>query len=442
MPTYQVTGGVPLFGSVRIGGAKNASFKLMIAALLGKSPSRLLNFSHISDVAAVAKIIRELGAKAEVVGERAYMIDPAKISQHVISSEYGEGTRASTLFLPALLHHFGEAEVPFPGGDKIGSRPLDRHFEGLEALGVKLSNHGKSIHASARELKGTTYRFRKNTHTGTETLIMAAVLATGRTVLENAAEETEIDDLITFLNEMGAKIRRRPGRVIEVEGVAALHGAVHKIMPDQNQAVSYACAALATGGDIIVEDAIATDLQAFLEKLDEVGARYEIGKYGIRFFVDQPLVSTDVMTAIHPGFKTDWQPLWVTMMTQAKGVSTLHETISQSRFAYVESLRQMGAQIELFQPVVSDPDAVYNFNIEEDIPGTEHAARITGPTALQAGEFEVKDLRHGATLIIAGLIAQGTTVLHDPANHIDRGYEQLAARLQALGAQITRRGDE
>lgn len=435
MSNYKITGGFPLYGSVRIGGAKNASYKLMIASLLGDSPSRLLNFSHIGDVNLVARIINTLGGKAELVGDRAYMIDPVGLNSAEISSENGEVSRASTLFIPALLSKFGKASVPFPGGDKIGARPLDRLFDGLEALGAKIEVEGNRINIKG-ELKGNLYRFNKKSHTGTETLIMAAVKAKGKTVLENAAEETEIDDLIQFLNSMGGRIRRYPGSIIEIDGVEALHGSVHKIMSDQNQAVSFACAALATKGDVIVEDANARDLKAFLDKLEQVGAGYEVGHYGIRFFYKQKLKAVDITTEVHPGFKTDWQPLWVTMMTQAKGISAVHETVYESRFGYVESLKQMGANIELFNPEVTSPDEVYNFNLNDTKQGQFHAARITGPTPLIAGEFTVKDLRHGATMMVAGLIAKGVTNLHDPENQIDRGYEKLDRRLCSMGARI------
>lgn len=438
MSTYHITGGTPLYGSVRVGGAKNASYKLMIAALLADSPSRLLNISRISDVALVANLITDLGGKAELVGERAYTIDPAGLNSSAIGTEHGEASRASSMFIPALLHSQGEAIVPLPGGDKIGPRPLERHFEGLKALGAEITIEGNQIIARSGRLTGTRYRFEKNSHTGTETLLMAAVRAKGETILENAAEETEVDDLINFLNAMGGNVQRTEPRTIVIQGVDHLHGAIYQVMPDQNQVVSFACAALATKGDVIVENARVMDLQAFLSKLDAIGAGYEVGQYGIRFFYRQPLKAADVETASHPGFKTDWQPLWVTMMTQAEGSSVLHETVYTNRFAYIESLNQMGAKIELFNPPVANPETLYTFNSHLSLPTDRHAARILGPTPLRHGEFTVKDLRHGATLMIAGLIAQGVTILHDPDQHIDRGYEQLDSQFRAMGGQITK----
>lgn len=438
MSTYVITGRKPLAGSVRVGGAKNASYKIMIAALLANSPSRLLNFSHISDVQLVAKMIDSLGASAQPMGERAYLIDPKNFSLSSLDSSYGRSSRASTMFIPVLLHKFGQATVPYPGGDKIGKRPLERHFDGLMALGAKVTTSGDVITVTAKQLTGTHYTFAKNTHTGTETLIMAAVKAKGTTLLENAAEETEVDDLIKFLNSMGGRIKRIKPRTIEIQGVDDLNGAIHKIMPDQNQVISFACAAIATRGDVIVENTQTQDLLAFLNKLDEIGGGYELGEYGIRFYYKQPLMATDITTAPHPGFKTDWQPLWATLITQAQGESIIHETISQNRFHYTDALIKMGAKIKLFNPQVENPSQLYNFNSEDSKEDEKHAIKVTGPVQLHGGEFEVQDLRHGATLMIAGMMAKGETILKDPKNHIDRGYEKLDNLFKAMGADIKR----
>jgi len=437
MSVFEVTGGNALYGSVRIGGAKNASYKLMIAALLADSESRLLNFSKISDVDLVSHIIKYLGGNVSQAGERALFINPSNLTSFTIDPEHGEQGRFSTMFIPPLLSRFGEARVPAPGGDKIGARPLDRHFDGLRAMGATIEIENGSYVARAKELVGTNYHFSKNTHTGTETLILAAVKAKGTTVLENAAEEPEIDDLISFLNSMGARIRRRAYRVIEIEGVDKLHGAIHRIMPDQNEAISYACAAIATKGDVIIENAKHLDLQAFLDKLEEIGAGYEVGNYGIRFFYKGKLRSADVTTEVHPGFKTDWQPLWATVLTQCQGKSVIHETIHPNRFQYVKALQNMGAQIRLFNPELNHPEKIYNFDFENDKPEYKHAIEVTGITPLQAGTFEVLDLRHGATLIIAALIANGTSRITG-IEHVDRGYETLDLRLRSMGAAIKR----
>lgn len=437
MASFKVTGNTPLYGSVRIGGAKNASFKLMIASLLATSESRLLNFSKISDVDLVGKIIAYLGGSIKHAGERAIFISGAGLHSFTIDPTHGEQGRFSTMFIPVLLHTFGKAVVPAPGGDKIGPRPLDRHFDGLVALGTTISIENGMYVATAEKLIGTTYTFTKNSHTGTETLIMAAVKAEGTTTLENAAEEPEIDDLILFLNSMGAKIQRVKPRTIVIEGVKELHGAIHKIIPDRNEAVSYACAALATKGDVIIENAKPEHLGAFLKCLDQMNAGYEVGSYGIRFYYKGELKAVDIVTKPEPGFMTDWQPLVATLLTQCSGTSTIHETIMTQRFQYVEDLKAMGAKIEFFNPIVSDIDTEYNFNVEDDKEDYAHAIKITGPTQLHSAEVFVRDLRHGATLILAAMAATGTSTIKN-IGHVDRGYEQLDKRLQSMGAHIIR----
>ena len=436
--SFIVTGGTPLYGSVRVGGAKNASYKLMIAALLGSAESRLLNLPDISDVDLVAQIINELGGKAERVGERTFIIDTRNLRFSTIQEKHGEQSRASTLFIPALLAKFGHAEVPLPGGDKIGKRPLERHMMGLELMGAQFTQENGVLKATCKKLKGCTYRFEKNTHTGTETLIMAAVLAQGKTILENAAEEPEIDDLILFLNQMGAKIRRRSFRKIEIDGVEKLGGAIHKIMPDRNEAVSYACAAIASRGDIVVENARRNDLKAFLNKLDEINAGYEIGDYGIRFFYKGPLQATDVETEIHPGFMTDWQPLFATLLCQCHGESIIHETVMQNRFQYVEDLRAMGAKIEYFNPTVKNPEELYNFNWQDHNEHDHHAIKISGPTDFKGGEFTIHDLRAGATILLAAISAKGQTILHN-IEQVERGYQKIDEKLILMGAKIERK---
>lgn len=439
MLQYVVAGGTPLHGSVRLGGAKNVSYKLMIASLLGEKESRILNFSHISDVDLVKEVINYLGAKAYNAGERTLFVDPSGLDKDTIPSQFGEGSRASTMFLPALLHKFGYAKVPLPGGDKIGKRPLDRHIAALESLGVKFHQTNGALEASVEDgLKATNFRFTKNTHTGTETMIMAAAVAKGTTVIENAAEEPEVDDMISFLNAMGARIRRRAHRVIEIEGVQHLGGAIHKIMPDQNEAVSYAVAAVATKGDIIVENARHQHMQAFLDKLAEMGGGYEVGDYGIRFFYQGPLRATDIITDVYPGFKTDWQPLWAVLLTQAEGTSEIHEAVSANRFQYAQALAEMGAQIELYNPEVKDPDKLYNFNLDEVQSHYRHALKITGPTELQGIDYTVADLRAGATIMIAAMAAHGKTTIIDTERHVERGYEAITHRFNSMGAKITR----
>jgi UDP-N-acetylglucosamine 1-carboxyvinyltransferase len=437
MTKYLIKGGKPLRGAVRIGGAKNSSFKLMIASLLADSESRLLDISRIGDVQITKQVIEILGGEVKSPGKGTIFINPKKLKNYQIPQDFGYKSRASIMFAGPLLARFGKAYLPLPGGDQIGRRPVDRHLDGLKALGVLIKQTDGFIRLECSQLTGSKFRFVKNTHTGTETLIMAAVLAKGTTILENAALEIEVDDLIAFLNKMGAKIKRMPNRVIKIEGVKKLKGTIHKAIPDRNEAVSYACAALATKGDIIIENARAEHLNAFLEKVKEAGGHYETDHYGLRFWYEQPLKATKIKTQPHPGFMTDWQALWTTLMTQAKGQSEIIETVYEYRFGFLEDLKKMGAKIELFNPQVKNPENFYSFNLSDDIQDNFHAARIFGPTPLKGMELKVADIRAGATLMLAALIAKGKSILLDDG-HIQRGYEDLDLRLKELGADIQR----
>jgi len=264
-------------------------------------------------------------------------------------------------------------------------------------------------------------------------------LAEGKTVLENAAQEPEVDDLVSFLNKMGAKIKRTKPRRIEIQGVRSLKGTRHKVMFDRNEAVTFACAALATKGEVFVKNAEEKNLTAFLTKLKEIGAGLEIKNSGIRFFYQGPLKGASITTKPHPGFMTDWQALWTVLMTQAKGKSVVHETIFENRFGYVPYLQKMGAKIKLFNPALKNPEEFYNFNLADDRPEYFHALRISGPTPLRGAKIKIPDIRAGATLTLAALTAQGRTILSN-IDHIDRGYENLDGRLRNLGAKIERRG--
>lgn len=435
MTKYLIKGGKPLKGAIRIGGAKNSSFKLMIASLLGDGESRLLDISQIGDVQITKEVIEKLGGKVKSPGKGTIFIDSSHLQSYQIPEDFGYKSRASIMFAGPLLARFGKAYLPLPGGDQIGKRPIDRHLEGLKTLGVKIKQNDGFICLECAKMTGNKFRFTKNTHTGTETLILAAALAKGTTVLENAALEIEIDDLIDFLNKMGAKIKRLANRVIKIEGVKKLKGTIHKAIPDRNEAVSYACAALATKGDIIIENARAEHLKTFLAKVKEAGGHYETDHYGLRFWYDQPLRATNIATKPHPGFMTDWQALWTTLMTQAKGQSEIVETVYEYRFGFVKDLKKMGAKIELFNPQVSNPEKFYNFNLDDDHHHNFHAARVFGPTPLKGINLKVTDIRAGATLMLAALIAEGQSLLLDDG-HIQRGYEGLDLHLRELGADV------
>lgn len=437
MAGFKIIGGTPLKGSVKLSGAKNASFKLMIAAALGTGESELNNMSKIGDVDVTAQVLEKIGIGISRPNDRTIRINSNKISTDTIPQVGGKKTRAATLYAGVLLHKNGKAVIPMPGGCSLGERPIERHLQALESLGVIIERHSQHMVLRTNGLIGTEFTFSKKSHTGTEAMIIAASVATGKTIIKNAGLEPEIDDLISFLNKMGANIKRKgSGETIEIIGASKLGSATHTIMPDRNEAVSYGCMALATKGDIIVKEAKEEHLRFFLSKLDEIGGKYEIAKEGIRFWHDSPLTATDITTAPEPGFMTDWQPLWTTLMTQANGVSHVIEAVHNNRLQFTTELNRMGARIRLYNKQVDNPEEFYEFDNPESSDNF-HAAAITGPSPLVGCEMTVPDLRGGATLVMAAIIAQGESIISG-IEHIDRGYEHFEERLTQLTARITR----
>lgn len=424
-------------GRISVGGAKNTAFKAMIAALLADEPSVLENVPEVEDVRLVAQTIESLGGSVERLDLTTWVLDPRPLRSSCVEACPVARTRASPLLMIPLLVRFGEATVPLPGGDRIGRRPLDRLLAGIVALGAEVEQRPNHLHVRAERLRGTRYRFPKNTHTGTEAMLLAAARAEGETVLENAAQEPEVDDLIVFLNAMGAHIRRVDARTILISGVPRLRGARHRVMPDRNEAVTFACAALVTQGEITIEGVRMPDVHAFAAVLDEIGAGSACLGTTWRVWHRGPLRPTVIRTAPHPGFMTDWQPLIAPVLTQAQGVSVIHETVFEDRFHYARELQRMGAQIEFFNPEVADPDTVYNFNLEDDRPEFFHAIRIFGPTPLRAASVRAADIRGGAALVLAALAARGESVV-EGIEHLERGYGQLDLALRSLRAEIER----
>lgn len=434
---FVVEGGVALKGRVKTYGAKNSVFKLMLAAALADGVSTIENLCLIRNVFVVKEIIESLGGAVFIDAQtKTATIDATAVKNAEVPEGLGRESRASSMIIPVLLHRFGKARVPFPGGDNIGARSLDRHFAGLEALGVEVSEKDGFIEAKVDgRLQAADYTFAKNTHTGTETLLLAACKAEGTTTLRNAAAEPEVDDLIAFLNLMGANIKRVAERTIVISGVDCFKGAKFAAMADRNEVVTFATAALATGGDVFVVGADPKYLKAFLEKVAEIGGGVEVKDEGVRFFWHKPLSANNVETQPYPGFMTDWQAIWVTLMTQAQGESIVHERVYESRFGYLENLKKMGSNIELFNPTVENPEAFYNFNLADVKADSFHAVRIKGPTKLRGTNLTIEDIRAGATLTLASLIAEGHSSLEN-VDLIERGYENLDGRLRELGAKI------
>lgn len=438
MEKFIVNGGKRLSGTVSVSGAKNMVLKALVAACLTDQEVVIKNIPLISDLTVMTDIIKELGGSV-AISDHTVKIRMKDIKKHRISLDKAAEIRTSSLFLAPLLARLKRAEVPNPGGCRIGARPIDRTIEGLEKMNINIvynSNDGY-FHAKTEKIKGVQYRFEKNTHTGTETLLLASVLGEGRTVLENAALEPEVDDLILLLNQMGARIKRSEPRTIVIDGVGALSGTTFSVGPDRNEIVTLAIAAIMTEGDILIKGAESKSLISFLDVLDAAKARYEITDEGIRFKGGVALSATNVATSVHPGFMTDWQAPWAVLMTKAEGVSTIHETVYEQRFSYVDELRKMGAKLSLYQPEVKNPKEVYNFNLTDDKKENKHGLQIYGPIKLHNGVVTMTDLRAGATLVLAALAAKGESVIFG-VEHLDRGYENFEKRLRSLGADIRR----
>lgn len=442
LETFIITGGNSLKGEVKVTGAKNAALKTLVAACLTDQVVKIHNVPLIADLFVMVDIMKSLGAKVSLSGHT-ITIQMKKFSNSSIPLDKAALARTSSMFIAPLLARTGEAIIPNPGGCRLGARPIDRTIDGIGTMNVQVTYNSEDgyFHARATGLKATQYRFTKNTHTGTETMILAAVLAEGTTILDNAAEEPEIDDLISLVNSMGAKVKRSAKRQITIIGTNKLHGTDFTISPDRIEVVTFAIAAYVTNGDIIIKDAKKLAILPFLEKLDETGAKYTILEDGIRFYASDQYKAVDVTTGIHPGFLTDWQALWAIFMTQAHGTSIIHETVFENKFGYIKDLKKMGANSTLFNPVVSDPETVYNFNLEDDEKEYFHAAKITGPTHLHNAVMTTLDIRAGAAMVIAALAAKGTSIIFG-IEKLDRGYERFEKRLMKLGANIRRTIEE
>jgi UDP-N-acetylglucosamine 1-carboxyvinyltransferase len=412
----------PLHGTIRAGGAKNSVLKLMVACLLAEGRHVLRNVPRISDVDHMAELLEALGARV-VHRDDALVIDSPAPGDLVPEAPYElvERMRASFVVLGPLLARCGHARVSVPGGDDFGDRPINFHINGLEAFGVSFeTQHGfvegrVAAGTPADRLIGQRVVLEYPSHTATDNLMMAAVLAKGTTVIENAAREPEVCDLAACLNSMGARVRGTGTSRIEIEGVEELSPADHRVIPDRVVAATYLAAVGLAGGEVVVEDARPDHMDMLLRKLAEMGPVIEQTPDGLRIAFSGRLTSVDVATLPYPGVATDYKPLLVTMLAVADGVSIVTENLFAGRFRYVEELRRMGA----------------------DIRTEGHHAIVRGAPRLSGAPVRASDLRAGAALVLAGLVAEGETEVSG-ARHVDRGYPALDAGLRALGAQVTR----
>ncbi len=438
MEKFVVQGGKKLTGKIRVSGSKNVALKALVAACLTDEKVVIKNVPLISDFFVMVEIVKELGGEVTLYDHEAHIHIPT-ITKSEIPLDKASLARTSVMFISPLLVRTGEAIIPNPGGCRLGARPVDRLVDGVGHLGAEITYHSEDgyFHAKTTGLVATEYTFAKSTHTGTESLILAAVLAKGTTTLKNAAEEPEIDDLIDLLNEMGANVKRSAHREITIVGVEKLHGAEFTISPDRNEVVTFAISALLTKGDIMIEGARSRDIKEFLHEVEIAGGGYAETPEGMRFFYKGTLQPTKVVTQIYPGFMTDWQAPWAVLMTQAKGASFIHEAVFENKFGYIGDLKKMGAHIDALYPQVENPEEFYNFNLEDDNDEYIHAIEIHGSTPLHNAVLTTIDIRAGAAIVLAALAAKGESTIFG-IEKLDRGYEAFENRLTLLGADIKR----
>ncbi|OFW32766.1 MAG: UDP-N-acetylglucosamine 1-carboxyvinyltransferase [Acidobacteria bacterium RIFCSPLOWO2_12_FULL_60_22] len=425
MDRLEIRGGVPLRGTVHISGAKNAALPCLAACLLTEEPVALDNLPAVRDIRTTIHLLRTLGVNVEEQGpqpgspppaRRRLLVHAQEIQNVEAPWELVRTMRASTLILGPLVARCGEARVSMPGGCSIGARPIDLHLKGLEKLGAQITTEHGMVIARAERLRGARIYFDRITVTGTEDLLMAATLAEGETFLENAAREPEVLDLADLLVKMGAKIEGAGTSTIRIQGVTRLGGATHAVIPDRIEAGTFVAAAGITGGELTIEDCRPDHLLAVLEKFREAGLRIEaVTPTSLRVSNDGPLRAADMTTEEYPGFATDMQAQYMALVTQAAGTSLITETIFENRFLHALELVRLRANIRV----------------------EGNRAIVRGPTPLSGAPVTASDLRASASLVLAGLAAQGETVV-ERVYHIDRGYERIEQKLSALGAQIRR----
>jgi UDP-N-acetylglucosamine 1-carboxyvinyltransferase len=417
MDKLQICGGVPLNGEIRISGAKNSALPILAATLLGHEPITIRNLPHLHDITTMLTVLRCMGLEMVVDEKMGVEIDPCSIKEFTAPYELVKTMRASILVLGPLVARHGQARVSFPGGCAIGSRPVDLHLKGLEAMGAEVTIEEGYINARVNgRLKGAHIFHDTVTVGGTENLLMAATLADGRTILENAAREPEIVDLAECLIAMGAKISGHGTSVITIDGVEKLHGCTWHVMPDRIETGTYLVAAAATRGRVKLKDTRTDTLDAVISKLEEAGAKITCGEDWIELDMEgRRPKAVSVKTLPYPGFPTDMQAQFTALNTVADGVGRITETVFENRLIQVNEMNRMGAKISV----------------------EGNTAIVDGIDQLKGAQVMASDLRASASLVIAGLVAQGTTVV-DRIYHIDRGYECIEEKLQLLGADIRR----
>ncbi len=419
MEKYAIVGGTPLTGQVEIDGAKNAALAILAAAVMTDDPVTIENVPDVRDTRVLMQAMESIGIKIEHIDRHTVKMDSSKVSDCVIDDEYMKKIRASYYMIGALLGKYKRAEVPLPGGCNIGIRAIDQHLKGFRALGAEVRIEHGSIVATATDLRGNHIFMDKVSVGATINVMMAASMAAGKTIIENAAKEPHVVDLANFLNSMGANIKGAGTDVIRIKGVEKLHGSNYAIIPDQIEAGTFMMAAAATKGDVVVKNVIPKHLECITAKLQEIGCLVEEYDDAVRIKCDKTLANTQVKTLPYPGFPTDMQPQMTVLLGTAQGTSIVTESIFDNRFKYVDELARMGANIKV----------------------EGNTAIISGVDKYSGASITAPDLRAGAALVIAALVADGESVVDD-ITYIERGYEDFDQKLAGLGANIVRVASE
>ncbi len=416
MERFIVEGGQELSGEITVNGAKNSALKIIASTILTDETCRIENVPDIADIVALLEILKDIGADVKQVDSHIYEINCSGISSPVLNPELVKKLRASVVLLGPLLARFGEVKFPHPGGCVIGQRPIDIFIDGLKALEAEVSEHPEYYHFKAKKLQGTTFVFPRISVTATETLILAASLARGTTILKFAACEPEIEYMIQYLNQRGARISGGGTHTVTIEGVEAIQGGQTKIIPDRLETGTFAILGALAGKEIVIKDCEPKHLEVPWKIFLQAGMKFELGEDTVKIFRSPQLKATNLITHEYPGFVTDLQAPFTVLMTQAQGMSLIHETVYEARLFYIDKLNKMGANI-----IMCDP----------------HRVVVQGPTQLKGGKLESPDIRAGIALVIAALIAEGKSIIEN-IYQVDRGYEAIDKRLQALGAKIER----
>lgn len=435
--SYLIKGGKPLKGEVILSGAKNVALKTIIGALMFNGDVILKNIPRINDVLDLIGLIKSLGAKAEFTNKNTLLINADNLKNNRVELQYGSKIRVSFMLFAPLLHRFGECFVPNPGGCRIGARPIDRIINGLIALGIKVDYNSETgyYHAKIINKPKGYYRFEKPSHTGTELLMMIGLMTDEKIVIDNIANEPEINDLILYLNSAGANILEEKNKITISKSPELKQKEGFVIMSDRNELVTYATLAVASHGDVTISPIDENLIVSFLEIMREAGAAVEkITGNKFRFFYKDRIKPVNIETSPHPGFMTDWQPSWAILMLMANGSSIIHERVFENRFSYVEELKKLGVKIDFVDVKVENPEFFYHFNFEKE-HSYKQTIKIQGGAELHNAVLNIFDLRAGAALACAALLVKGESVVNG-ASILERGYEDFVEKIIKLGGDI------